>query len=273
MKPARIVIIAVALGAAGLAGVLAMNLTSPTVEYQEVASPAEVQKMPTIDVLVARANMPIGGRLAEDTLEWKGWPEDAIVEGLIRRDMRPDAATELVGAVVRLPLFTGEPIRSEKIADSSSRIMSSLLPAGKRAIATEISVATSAGGFILPNDRVDVIMVRRNQGADGYMTEVILSNIRVLAIDQRIEEDEAGNRTAVGTTATLELTPDQSKIITVAQQMADRLTLALRSVADVQESDTEGAKYLLSGEEGGTIQLIRSGAVSNVGSAATSVAN
>jgi pilus assembly protein CpaB len=98
------------------------------------------------------------------------------------------------------------------------------------------------------------------------LTEVILSNIRVLAIDQRIEEDAQGNRTAVGTTATLELTPDQSKIITVAQQMADRLTLALRSVADVQEPDTDGAKHLLSGEDGtSAIQLIRSGAITNVG--------
>lgn len=273
MKPARIVILAVALGAAGLAGILAMNLTAPTIEYQQVASETQVEKMPTIDVLVARANMPIGARLEDGTLDWKGWPEDAVVEGLIRRDARPDAMTELAGAVVRLPLFAGEPIRSEKIADSSSRIMSSLLPAGKRAIATEISVATSAGGFILPNDRVDVIMVRRNQGSEGYVTEVILSNIRVLAIDQRIEEDEDGVRTAVGTTATLELTPDQSKIITVAQQMADRLTLALRSVADVQEPDTDGAKYLLSGEAGGTIQLIRSGAITNVGSAASSAAN
>ena len=75
-----------------------------------------------------------------------------------------------------------------------------------------------------------------------------------------------GSRTAVGTTATLELTPEQTKIITVAQQMADRLTLALRSVADVQESDSDGAKYLLSGEDGSAaIQLIRSGSITKVG--------
>ena len=93
----------------------------------------------------------------------------------------------------------------------------------------------------------------RKTGEEGFLTEVILSNIRVLAIDQRIEQDAEGNRTAVGTTATLELNPEQTKIITVAQQMADRLTpppIALRSVADVQESDIDGAKYLLSGEDG-----------------------
>ncbi|KJS11021.1 MAG: pilus assembly protein CpaB [Hoeflea sp. BRH_c9] len=266
MKPARVVIMAVAVLAAGLAGYLAMSLTSPTVQVNESSSAPVIEKMPTIDVLVTTASLPVGARLNEETLEWKGWPEDGVVEGLVRRDARPEAITELTGAVVRLPIFAGEPLRPEKIVDSSSRIMSSLLPAGKRAIATEISVATSAGGFILPNDRVDVIMVRRKTSEEGFLTEVILSNIRILAIDQRIEQDAEGNRTAVGTTATLELTPEQAKIITVAQQMADRLTLALRSVADVQEPDNDGAKYLLSGEDGSTaIQLIRSGAITKVG--------
>ena len=266
MKPARVVIMAVAVLAAGLAGYLAMNLTSPTVQVNEISSTPIIEKMPTIDVLVTTASLPVGSRLNEETIEWKGWPEDGVIEGLIRRDTRPEAITELTGAVVRLPIFAGEPLRPEKIVDSSSRIMSSLLPAGKRAVATEISVATSAGGFILPNDRVDVIMVRRKSGEEGFLTEVILSNIRILAIDQRIEQDAEGNRTAVGTTATLELTPEQTNIITVAQQMADRLTLALRSVADVQESDIDGAKYLLSGEDGSTaIQLIRSGTITKVG--------
>ncbi len=266
MKPARVVIMTVAVLAAGLAGYLAMNLASPTVQVNEVASAPVIEKMPTIDVLVTTVSLPVGARLSEETLEWKGWPEDGVIEGLVRRDNRPEAITELTGAVVRLPIFAGEPLRPEKIVDSSSRIMSSLLPAGKRAIATEISVATSAGGFILPNDRVDVIMVRRKAAEEGFITEVILSNIRILAIDQRIEQDAEGNRTAVGTTATLELTPEQTKIITVAQQMADRLTLALRSVADVQEPDSDGAKYLLSGEDGSTaIQLIRSSTITKVG--------
>ncbi len=264
MKPARVIIMGVAVLAAGLSGYLAMNLTAPT-KGTGTAEPV-IQKVPTVDVLIAKANIPVGGRLAEDLMEWKGWPEDGLVEGLIVRTTRPEAMTELQGAVVRLPLFAGEPLRSEKIVDSTSRIMSSLLPAGKRAIATEISVATSAGGFILPNDRVDVIMVRRNTGSEGFITEVILTNVRVLAIDQRIEENAEGNRTAVGSTATLELTPEQAKIITVAQQMADRLTLALRSVADVQETDLEGASYLLSGGDGSTaIKVIRSGTITDIG--------
>ena len=148
--------------------------------------------------------------------------------------------------------------------------MSSILPSGKRAVATQISADTSAGGFILPNDTVDVIMTRRSDnatgGETGFITETILKNIRVLAIDQKIQEDEEGRLVIVGNTATLELTPQQAEIITVAQQMADRLTLALRSVADAQEGVGESADYLLSGNgRNGTVRFIKSGEVSEVG--------
>ena len=128
-------------------------------------------------------------------------------------------------------------------------------------MATDISVSTGAGGFILPNDRVDVIMVRKGEDTK-YLTETVLSNVRVLAIDQQIEEKNDGSKTVVGTTATLELTPDQAKVISVAQQMADRLSLALRSVADAQEEDTDAADYLLSGDTGTpSIQVIKSGSI------------
>jgi len=147
------------------------------------------------------------------------------------------------------------------VVDSSTRIMSSLLPAGKRAVATEISVSTGAGGFVLPNDRVDVIMVRKGD-TGSFLTENVLNNVRVLAIDQQIKEGEDGKTAVVGATATLELTPEQAKIITVAQQMADRLTLALRSVADAQENDTLSAGYLLNGGAGQPeIQVIKSGSI------------
>jgi len=136
-------------------------------------------------------------------------------------------------------------------------------------VATQIAADTSAGGFILPNDYVDVIMTRRAPGAgggEGYVTETILRNIRVLAIDQAIQEDEEGRKVRVGDTATLELTPQQAEIITVAQQMADRLALSLRAVVDTQEVVEEEADYLVSGSgRRGTVRLIRSGEVTEVG--------
>lgn len=259
MKPTRIIILAVAVVAAGLAGLLAMQMTGT--KAPDIVQTV-VQKEPSVKVLVSSANLPIGSRLNEKSMEWHAWPKSSLVEGFITDETRPNAITELQGVVVRMPMFKGEPLRAEKVADSSSRVMSSLLPSGKRAVATEISVATGAGGFVLPNDRVDIIMVRQNKETATYMTETILSNIRVLAIDQQVTESEEGKKAVVGTTATLELTPDQAKVIAVAQQMADRLTLALRSVADSQEADTASADYLLRGADGKTdIQVIKSGAI------------
>lgn len=263
MKPARIVILAIAVLSAGSAAYLAVKMTGQKTVVQ-TQSETVVKREPTINVLVASGNLPVGSRLTAETMRWTGWPEGALVQGFITERDRPEAMNELANAVVRMPIFEGEPLRAEKIADPSNRVMSSLLPAGKRAVATEITVSTSAGGFILPNDRVDVIMVKKKDDA-SFDTETILSNIRVLAIDQEIQEKEDGTKAAVGQTATLELTPDQAKVIAVAQQMADRLTLALRSVADAQEPDTVAASHLLSGEGGEpAIQVIKSGVIQKV---------
>ncbi|MGV1761457.1 Flp pilus assembly protein CpaB [Rhizobium sp. A22-96] len=260
MKPARIMILAVAAVAAGLAGMLAMRLAGKRdIVPQQIA--AVVEKEATVNVLVASANLPVGSRLNEQMVHWMAWPEGGVVKGLITENQRPEALKDLNGAVVRLPIFEGEPIREEKVADSSSGILSSLLPSGKRAVATEISVSTGAGGFILPNDRVDVIMVRKGS-QQQLVTETVLSNVRVLAVDQQIEEKQDGGKAVVGATATLELTPDQTKVLAVAHQMADRLTLALRSVADAQQSDTTAADYLLAGDNGGgLVQVIKSGTI------------
>ena len=259
MKPARIIILAVAVVSAGVAGLLALQLAGggkPVVE-------TVVEREPTINVLVASESLPVGARLNPEVVAWAPWPKGSIIEGYITDQNRPDARESLNGAIARLPIFNGEPIRQEKIADSSNRIMSSLLPSGKRAVATEISVATGAGGFVLPNDRVDVIMVRKGD-AGAYLTETVLSNVRVLAIDQQIQENPDGSKSAIGTTATLELTPDQTKVIMVAQQMAERLSLALRSVADAQEPDNGAADYLLSGGDGvPQVQVIKTGEIVN----------
>lgn len=260
MKPARLIILAAAIGAAGLAGMIAMQMTGTQQVVMQQAE-AIIQKEETVNVLVSAENLPIGSRLNEKAMRWANWPASAVVEGFITDKTAPQAMQDLNGAVVRMPLFAGEPVRREKIADSSSRVMSALLPAGKRAVATEISVSTGAGGFILPNDRVDIIMVRRQNG--NFVTENVLDNIRVLAIDQQIQEQQDGSKAVIGTTATLELTPDQAKIISVAQQMAERLTLALRSAADAQDPDTRAASYLISGGSGSPgVQLIKSGQIS-----------
>ncbi|QDZ01246.1 Flp pilus assembly protein CpaB [Nitratireductor mangrovi] len=267
MNTSRLIILGVAVVAAGVAGYIAKNLaTAPAPIVVADAGPRQ-PAIPLTEVLVLSEDLPVGQPI-EKQLRWQDWPRDAVAEGFITRDAEANAEEELKGAIARLPMYAGEPVRRSKLIGAGQSFMSAILPSGKRAIATQISADTSAGGFILPNDYVDVIMTRRAEsgGTQGFVTETILKNIRVLAIDQTIREDEEGNKVKVGETATLELTPQQAEIITVAQQLADRLTLSLRSIKDAQEKQETEADYLVSGNgRKGTVRLIKSGEVSEVG--------
>lgn len=260
MKLAQLAILGVAGVAAVGAGYIALNLTS-----QPQVVPQVVERAPEIEleeVLVAKRDIALGTSLREEMLEWKKWPKEGIVDGYIVRGQSPDGlGLDDKPALVRSPFFEGEPIREAKLGRSGEGYMSAILPSGQQAIATSISTATSAGGFILPNDRVDVIMTRRDNGSedDGFITETILENVKVLAIDQTIEEKN-GEPVVVGETATLQLSPEQAKILTVAQQMADRLALALRSLEDSGDESVSSADYLLSGKRGnGRIRVIKYG--------------
>lgn len=266
MVASRLIIAGVAVIAAGGAGYVAKNMTAPPPPMQMSQEPA-APAVETSEVLALAGDVPMGSTV-DGQLAWVTWPRDSINENFVTKDGDPEALEKLQGSVARVNMYQGEPLRKSKLIGNGQPFMSSILPAGKRAIATQIAADTSAGGFILPNDNVDVIMVRRaeGQGAAGFTTETILKNIRVLAIDQAIQEDEDGRKVKVGETATLELTPQQAEIISVAQQMADRLTLALRSVVDAQEADTEEADYLVSGNgRRGTVRLIKSGVISEEG--------
>lgn len=259
----RIIILGVAVLAAGGAGYLAMNMVAPP---QQVAEATDTRPaIETDEVLVATENLNTGTKL-DGQLRWQEWPVASLSPDFITRSTRPNAIAELQGSVIRASVAQGEPVRPIKLLGPDQSFMSSILPAGKRAVATQIAADTSAGGFILPDDYVDVIMTSRPPTGTGYVTETILKNIRVLAIDQTIRENEDGQLVQVGQTATLELTPRQAEIITVAQQMADRLTLALRSVRDVDpNAESSGAEHLLNGgASGGAVTIIKSGVRSEV---------
>ncbi|MCG7506382.1 Flp pilus assembly protein CpaB [Mesorhizobium retamae] len=266
MPVSRLIVLSVAVAAAGGAGYVAKNMAVPAPQIIETGP-----QQPAIaleDVLVLSADVPMGTPL-ESAIKWESWPADGVNPNFITRASDPEAAEKLKNSVARVAMYAGEPVRRSKLIGEGQSFMSSILPSGTRAVATAIAADTSAGGFILPNDYVDVIMTRKTDpanGGGGFTTETILKNIRVLAIDQTIQEDEEGKKTRVGQTATLELTPQQAEIITVAQQMADRLTLALRSIKDAQEKTTGEADYLVSGNgRRGTVRLIKSGEVSEVG--------
>ncbi|GHD15375.1 Flp pilus assembly protein CpaB [Tianweitania populi] len=269
MNASRVIILGVAVVAAIAAGWIAKNMASAPPELIAVQQPDQTPALAVEDVLVLSENVPMGSHI-EGQLRWQAWPKDAVSEGFITRTAEPEALDTLKGSIARAEIYAGEPLRRSKLIGQGQSFMSSILPTGKRAVATQIAADTSAGGFILPNDSVDVIMTRRasteGAGGEGFTTETILQNIRVLAIDQAIQEDEDGKRVKVGQTATLELTPQQAEIITVAQQMAERLTLALRPITESQEKNLAEADYLVNGSgKRGTVRLIKSGEISEQG--------
>jgi pilus assembly protein CpaB len=229
MNTARIVVLTIAVGAGGLAAYLASGSDNKP-------QPAQTAQLQTVDVLVAKSDIPLGQAVTANDVAWQAWPANTASNSFIRRDQRPDATTQLAGSIARSPFIAGEPIREPKLVSAKgSGFMAAILPTGMRAISTEISPETGAGGFILPNDRVDVILSKREKNADhpnadSVNSETILSNVRVLAVDQTIEEKN-GQKVVVGKTATLELKPEQAEMLARSRQMGT-LALALRSLAD-----------------------------------------
>ncbi|MCA6113789.1 Flp pilus assembly protein CpaB [Bradyrhizobium sp. WSM 1738] len=236
MNIARVVVLAIALSAGGVAAYLARGT-------DEKSHPATepVAQLPTVEILVAKSDIGLGQAVKPEDLQWQTWPASTAGNNLINRAGRADAITEIAGSIARTPFFAGEPIREQKLVKANgSGFMAAILPSGMRAISTEISPETGAGGFILPNDRVDVILSKREKNPDGrgpdvVQSEIIFSNIRVLAIDQAPKEKE-GSNSLVGRTATLELKPEHAETLARARQSGS-LTLALRSITDVNEPE------------------------------------
>ncbi len=258
MKPARIIVLLIAVVAGGIAALLAgrSDNTSPPVA-------APVAQIETADVLVAANDVGMGSSISANDLRWQTWPAASISPIFIRKNDRPDAITQLAGSIVRAPFSAGEPIREAKlIKGNGSGFMAAILPKGMRAISVEITPETGAGGFILPNDHVDVILSRRDRmaekasGVEVHTSDTILNNVRVLAIDQTVEEKN-GQRVVVGKTATLELSPGQAETLSVSRQLGT-LSLALRSLVDSDGIATDGTNDDRN-SRGGNVNIVRFG--------------
>ena len=255
MKTARIVVLAIALGAGGVAAYLVRGVGAPTPEPQPAV------QLPTTEILVAKVDIGLGQSVKADDVLWQTWPAESASASFIRRDTGGDGMQAVIGSIARSPFIAGEPIREQKLVKANgSGFMAAILPTGMRAISTEISPETGAGGFILPNDRVDVILSRRERNADGrgadvVNSEILLANVRVLAIDQAPKEKE-GQNAVVGKTVTLELKPEQAETLARARQTGT-LQLALRSIADVNAP--ERASEDESPKRGESVKVVRYG--------------
>ena len=257
MKAARIVVLGVAVVAGGLAALMAGRQPE---QPASAPAPEPVAKLDTTDVLVARNDIGLGQSVAVSDIQWQTWPVAAAGPYFIRKSDKPNALEEFSGSIARAPMVAGEPIREAKLIKANgSGFMAAILPSGMRAVSTEISPETGAGGFILPNDHVDVILSRRDReaekssGHDSFVSETILTNIRVLAIDQTVEEKN-GQKVVVGKTATLELNPRHAEALALARQLGT-LSLALRSLADGSKTEERTQQP----RAGGGISTVRFG--------------
>lgn len=233
MKTARLVVLGVALAAGGAAMFL-LN-SGPKQQTAIVQALPPPPSMPTDEVLTAAMELPMGTVIDEKDLAWTVWPLSAIGAGMMRKSDLPNIKTDLKGAVARASFFQGEPIRREKVVKGANAgFLSAMLPSGSRAVAINIDAqgATTAGGFILPNDRVDILRTFRDDdaGKDAYTTQTLLSNIRVLAIGQNVQEKN-GQPVVVGSNATLEVDSRQAETLVLAQRVG-QLSLVLRSMLD-----------------------------------------
>lgn len=248
MKASRIVVAGIA-GVAAIGALVLTGISQPPPAPQQaerVEQQTPVDTYRTTEVLVAIGDVAMGALLSDADMKWTPFPADNLTPLYINKKDAPNAITELAGAIARQPFLAGEPIRREKlIRGKDSGFLAAVLPAGKRAVAitTDATGANSAGGFVLPNDFVDVIRVYRDEdnskarGVEVYKSEIVLQNVRILAIGQNIQERN-GERFITGQTATLELDPEQTEQVMLAQKVGS-LSLALRSLQDAAKPEEQ----------------------------------
>ncbi|WP_417307627.1 Flp pilus assembly protein CpaB [Devosia sp.] len=252
----RLAMVGIAVVAAGLAAFLSLQpQPAPPAPAPVEAPPPTVIHEPMTRVLVARNTVGIGQRLSQASLGWEDWPEAAVRAEFITEVTAPEAIEQVSGTLVRQPFYAGEPILPQKLLDEGSSYLASVLSENMRAVSVEVAAQSASGGFIVPLDRVDVILTRGSETRS--VSETILRNVRVLAINDRLSAQPAGNRSAQPgmegddlqpvpaqadaegprqdlfyntAIATLELDPEQSEMVTSAVT-SGRLSLVLRPAA------------------------------------------
>ena len=251
MKAARLVVLAVAVSAGLGAAYLTMGSKPQPVAVPVIPPPPP--PVPTEAVLVAAHALNFGVVIADGDVRWQPWPHE-VPPGTYVRSLQPNAMESVKGNIVRSAFDVGDPLKVDRLVKGSgSGFMAAVLASGLRAVAIDLSDQgkSAAGGFILPNDRVDVIRTFHPDDApSAFTSETILANVRVLAIGQAVQE-KSGERTVIGGTATLELTPEQAEKVILAQRTG-QLTLSLRAMTDSSRDDAVASQPQ-------TMTIIRSG--------------
>ena len=259
MNLTRILILVGAIGAAGIAAFLARGLIGG--QTQASAAPS----VELTEVLVAARGIEVGTKMTAADMKWMGWPKSAVDSSFVIKDTQPQALEQSAeGSVARAPLTAGQPVTAQNVIKSDGGgFMAAVLTPGTRAVGVKVSAERGAGGFILPNDRVDVILTRKlgsnGAGIPSYHATTVLQDVRVLAVDQ-MSQEEGDSKTIVGKTATLELSARSAEILALAEAMGD-LSLSLRALTktDPSAAAEESTATLFDSEGEGEISVLRYG--------------
>ncbi len=254
LRMTRLLVLYVSLGTAAGTAILASRYLDTSEPRVAVKQEAPKPKIQTVNVLVAAVNVNPGKRLTKKSLVWKEWPAELVGPSFVTEDKAPDALAAFTGQLVRSPIDAGEPITDRKLhSKKPGGIMSASLGQGMRAYSVSISPETSAGGFILPQDRVDVMLTwkeqkrEQNESVLTFSSKMILTNVRVLAIDQNSKRKDAEkpSNVAVGKTATLELSIPQTEIL-AQSQLRGEISLILRGMAETDNGPIAAAPAITS---------------------------
>lgn len=243
MSLRRLILIFVALVVSGATALVGRAWLHAERNIQVQAQPAPSK--PTPMVLVAKGNLPTGQFIRPDSVRWQAWPEDGIAPNYIVEGQHK--LEEYVGAVVRTGMNDGEPLTDTRVVRPGDRgFMAAVLTPGDRAVTVPVTVSSGLAGFLFPGDRVDILLTFTIQGTaeskqEHRATETVLTDVRVLAVDQRA--DDQNKEVVVAKTATLEVTPKQAEIIAVASDLG-KLSLSLRSLA--RQDDTAETAHRVS---------------------------
>lgn len=263
MKRAQLVGFSVAFAAAALAYYIASAFMTPpktvTVEKQ----------VDSTEVLVAATDISVGQIVNEGNFHWATWPKSAVTADYVTKaNSGPGKAHEFTGAVARSAILSGEPVTTQKLIKAGQGgVLAAILPQGMRAISTKIKAETAAGSLILPNDHVDVILIRHVRGRNGQeetVADTLFRNVRVMAIGQQIETKDGKKSADISaSTATLELMPKQAEMMALANSMGE-ITLSLRSVADLSSDPERAGSLDLNKPQNNSVRIVRYGAKSRV---------
>ncbi|MBI1338845.1 Flp pilus assembly protein CpaB [bacterium] len=265
MSPLRLIILLIAAGAAIAAVFLVRSISAPV--KADAAAPIAAPEDTGLKILIAKKPLRLGQFIAPGDLGWQEWPENAPRDSFITRQDVPQADGDHIGAVVRVAMAAGEPVTAVKLVKpGDAGFMAAVLTPGMRAVSISVTPESASGGFIMPNDRVDVLLSREveleeeGQNRTIFPSDVIFENVRVLAIDTVYDatapatKEEAKTRVGraiIGKRATLELSRRDAELLEVADRMG-RISLLLRSVGEM-EGDS-GATWAGESLDGGSDQ-------------------